>query len=67
MEELSPARFTSNIHELEDVILSGAPAKNFRPAAFAGRAGAESKDPYRDRIAKCSRMAQQEIGDYLQS
>ena len=34
------------IHELEDVILSEAPAKTFRPASFAGRAGAQSKDPY---------------------
>src|SRR5271157_2101335 len=25
---------------------STAPTKNFRPACFAGRAGAESKDPY---------------------
>jgi hypothetical protein len=32
------------IHEHEDVILSAAPAKNFRPAFFAGRAGAQSKD-----------------------
>ena len=28
----------------EVVILSEAPAKNFRPADFAGRAGAQSKD-----------------------
>ena len=26
------------------VILSGVPAKNFRPTSFAGRAGAESKE-----------------------
>jgi hypothetical protein len=32
------------INELEDVILSEAPAKTFRPASFAGRAGAQSKD-----------------------
>src|SRR5271157_363663 len=42
------------IHELGAVILSGASAKNFRPASFAGRAGAESKDPYSGRIAQCS-------------
>ena len=37
-------RFSRIIHELEDVILSEAPAKTFRPAFFAGRAGAQSKD-----------------------
>jgi hypothetical protein len=37
-------RFTYIIHEPKDVILSGAPAKNFRPASVAGRAGAQSKD-----------------------
>ena len=37
-------RFSRIIHELEDVILSEAPAKTFRPPAFAGRAGAQWKD-----------------------
>ena len=32
------------IHELKMSSLSGEPAKNFRPASFAGRAGAQSKD-----------------------
>ena len=31
-------------HEFEDVILSAAPAKTFRPDSFAGRVGAQSKD-----------------------
>jgi len=45
-------RFTWVIHEGSDpnvVILSEAPARLSRPAALAGRAGAQSKDPYMGR------------------
>src|ERR1019366_1402026 len=52
-------RFSWIIHELEDVILSEAPAKTFRPASFAGRVGAQSKDPYSCKKSKFGRMAQQ--------
>jgi hypothetical protein len=51
------------IHEPGGVILSGAPAKNFRPASFAGRAGAESKDPYSRKKSQCGRVAQQQVWD----
>jgi len=37
-----------------------------RALGTPGRAGAESKDPYRGRI-EWRRMAQQQIGDYMQS
>jgi len=52
-------RFSWIIHEPGDVILSGAPAKNFRPTGFAGRAGAQSKDPYTCKKSECGRPGQQ--------
>ena len=35
-----------NLEVSSCVILSGTPAKNFRPTSFVGRADAKSKDPY---------------------
>ena len=46
MDFVLGSSFNGIIQEL--VILSAAPAKIFRPASFAGRAGAESKDPFID-------------------
>src|SRR5271157_3040004 len=49
-------RFSGALHEPGAVILSGAAAKNFRPASFAGLAGAESRDPYNGRLPQCGRI-----------